>query len=205
MRTYRHIYIYIHVNMPVYWYTRTYTHPCTPTHTCINHIYIYICVCRFHYYRKELDGMENAEEAHAMRGAHWTFNPQRLIQVIIIMCVMSHLYAWHNSFSYMSFGSSGEFVAKGDYKCVGFFCGSLFVLIGLFWHHWRHQWYLWHRDREYWKGVNALLSLWSLLYVSRDQVIRSIHAYVHIYISISYINIYKLIYMYIYICIYMGI
>lgn len=28
----------------------------------------------FHYYRKELDAMDDPKEAHARRGAHWTFN-----------------------------------------------------------------------------------------------------------------------------------
>ena len=36
----------------------------------------------FHYYRKELDAMPNAEEAHAKRGAHWTFDAKRFIDVI---------------------------------------------------------------------------------------------------------------------------
>ncbi|KAI4301168.1 hypothetical protein L6164_034474 [Bauhinia variegata] len=33
----------------------------------------------FHLYRSELDAMENPEEAHARRGAPWTFNPSRLL------------------------------------------------------------------------------------------------------------------------------
>ncbi|RDX86478.1 hypothetical protein CR513_32189 [Mucuna pruriens] len=33
----------------------------------------------FHLYRSELDAMENPEEAHARRGAPWTFNPMRLL------------------------------------------------------------------------------------------------------------------------------
>ncbi|KAK8473517.1 hypothetical protein PHAVU_001G156700 [Phaseolus vulgaris] len=33
----------------------------------------------FHLYRSELDAMENPEEAHARRGAPWTFNPLRLL------------------------------------------------------------------------------------------------------------------------------
>jgi hypothetical protein len=36
----------------------------------------------FHYYRRELDQMPNAEEAHAKRGSHWTFNAARLVQVV---------------------------------------------------------------------------------------------------------------------------
>lgn len=36
----------------------------------------------FHYYRKELDAMPNWQEAHAKRGSHWTFNSQRLLEVI---------------------------------------------------------------------------------------------------------------------------
>ncbi|XP_027352311.1 ATP-dependent kinase YFH7 isoform X2 [Abrus precatorius] len=33
----------------------------------------------FHLYRSELDAMEDPEEAHARRGAPWTFNPLRLL------------------------------------------------------------------------------------------------------------------------------
>ncbi|KAF7804685.1 putative uridine kinase C227.14 isoform X1 [Senna tora] len=33
----------------------------------------------FHLYRSELDAMEDPEEAHARRGAPWTFNPLRLV------------------------------------------------------------------------------------------------------------------------------
>ncbi|KAL5059638.1 hypothetical protein RYX36_031242 [Vicia faba] len=33
----------------------------------------------FHLYRSELDAMKNPEEAHARRGAPWTFNPTRLL------------------------------------------------------------------------------------------------------------------------------
>ena len=36
----------------------------------------------FHFYRAELDEMRNAEEAHAKRGAHWTFNAHRFIDVV---------------------------------------------------------------------------------------------------------------------------
>ncbi|KAG4916138.1 hypothetical protein JHK87_053695 [Glycine soja] len=36
----------------------------------------------FHLYRSELDEMENPEEAHARRGAPWTFNPLRLLQCL---------------------------------------------------------------------------------------------------------------------------
>ena len=35
----------------------------------------------FHLYRRELDQMPNAAEAHAKRGSHWTFNATRLVQV----------------------------------------------------------------------------------------------------------------------------
>ncbi|KAL5712396.1 hypothetical protein ACHQM5_014576 [Ranunculus cassubicifolius] len=33
----------------------------------------------FHLYRHELDAMENPKEAHARRGAPWTFDPERLL------------------------------------------------------------------------------------------------------------------------------
>lgn len=33
----------------------------------------------FHLYRSQLDAMENPEEAHARRGAPWTFNPELLL------------------------------------------------------------------------------------------------------------------------------
>ena len=35
----------------------------------------------FHFYRRELDAMQNAAEAHAKRGSYWTFNATRLVQV----------------------------------------------------------------------------------------------------------------------------
>ena len=40
------------------------------------------CFEGFHYYRKELDAMENPEEAHARRGAHWTFNADQFVQAV---------------------------------------------------------------------------------------------------------------------------
>jgi len=39
----------------------------------------------FHYYRHELDQMPNANEAHAKRGAHWTFNAERLVSTLTAM------------------------------------------------------------------------------------------------------------------------
>ncbi|KAI5426553.1 hypothetical protein KIW84_032114 [Lathyrus oleraceus] len=36
----------------------------------------------FHLYRSELDAMKNPEEAHARRGAPWTFNPTRLLMCL---------------------------------------------------------------------------------------------------------------------------
>ncbi|KAK7245406.1 hypothetical protein RIF29_40250 [Crotalaria pallida] len=36
----------------------------------------------FHLYRSELDAMENPGEAHARRGAPWTFNPSRLLMCL---------------------------------------------------------------------------------------------------------------------------
>lgn len=36
----------------------------------------------YHYTRARLDQMEDAEEAHARRGAHWTYNAEAFIQAI---------------------------------------------------------------------------------------------------------------------------
>lgn len=36
----------------------------------------------FHYYRRQLDEMPNPAEAHARRGAHWTFNAQAYVRCI---------------------------------------------------------------------------------------------------------------------------
>ncbi|KAK9839948.1 hypothetical protein WJX74_000964 [Apatococcus lobatus] len=36
----------------------------------------------FHYTRAQLDGMEDPEEAHAKRGAHWTFNGPSFVKAI---------------------------------------------------------------------------------------------------------------------------
>ncbi|KAI4319488.1 hypothetical protein MLD38_033078 [Melastoma candidum] len=36
----------------------------------------------FHLYRCQLDSMENPEEAHARRGAPWTFDPKRMLKCI---------------------------------------------------------------------------------------------------------------------------
>eukprot|EP00192_Tetraselmis_astigmatica_P018530 CAMPEP_0117667392 /NCGR_PEP_ID=MMETSP0804-20121206/10937_1 /TAXON_ID=1074897 /ORGANISM="Tetraselmis astigmatica, Strain CCMP880" /LENGTH=235 /DNA_ID=CAMNT_0005475105 /DNA_START=308 /DNA_END=1016 /DNA_ORIENTATION=- len=36
----------------------------------------------FHFYRKELDAMEDPEQAHAQRGAHWTFNAQAFTECL---------------------------------------------------------------------------------------------------------------------------
>ena len=36
----------------------------------------------FHYYRTELDAMPDPKEAHARRGAHWTFNAQAFVTAI---------------------------------------------------------------------------------------------------------------------------
>eukprot|EP00961_Rhodomonas_salina_P041794 561925-Rhodomonas_salina.1 len=37
----------------------------------------------FHFYREELDKMSNPVEAHDKRGAHWTFNAERLVQTLV--------------------------------------------------------------------------------------------------------------------------
>ena len=36
----------------------------------------------YHYTRARLDQMEDPEEAHARRGAHWTYNAEAFIQAI---------------------------------------------------------------------------------------------------------------------------
>ncbi|TPX63417.1 hypothetical protein SpCBS45565_g06606 [Spizellomyces sp. 'palustris'] len=36
----------------------------------------------FHLYKSELDNMENPSMAHAHRGAHFTFNPNRLLELV---------------------------------------------------------------------------------------------------------------------------
>eukprot|EP01121_Diplochlamys_sp_Union-15-3_P022326 TRINITY_DN9460_c0_g1_i1.p1 TRINITY_DN9460_c0_g1~~TRINITY_DN9460_c0_g1_i1.p1 ORF type:complete len:168 (+),score=39.06 TRINITY_DN9460_c0_g1_i1:162-665(+) len=36
----------------------------------------------FHYYRRELNEMENPTEAHRKRGAHWTFNAKALYNLL---------------------------------------------------------------------------------------------------------------------------
>lgn len=33
-----------------------------------------LSIAGYHYYRSELDAMEDPEALHARRGAHWTFN-----------------------------------------------------------------------------------------------------------------------------------
>lgn len=44
---------------------------------------VHIDFCEgFHYYRKELDEMEDPEEAHAKRGAHWTFNASEFVNAV---------------------------------------------------------------------------------------------------------------------------
>jgi pantothenate kinase len=34
----------------------------------------------YHYYRSELDAMDDPAELHRRRGAHWTFNADRFIR-----------------------------------------------------------------------------------------------------------------------------
>lgn len=36
----------------------------------------------FHFYRKELDAMQDSEEAHKRRGAHWTFDSHAFVRCI---------------------------------------------------------------------------------------------------------------------------
>ncbi|AES89493.1 phosphoribulokinase/uridine kinase family protein [Medicago truncatula] len=47
----------------------------------------------FHLYRSELDAMKNPEEAHARRGAPWTFNPTRLLTCLKNVRVHGSVYA----------------------------------------------------------------------------------------------------------------
>lgn len=47
----------------------------------------------FHLYRSELDAMENPEEAHARRGAPWTFNPQQLLECLKTLRSQGSVYA----------------------------------------------------------------------------------------------------------------
>ncbi|XP_061369081.1 putative uridine kinase C227.14 isoform X2 [Gastrolobium bilobum] len=47
----------------------------------------------FHLYRSELDAMENPEEAHARRGAPWTFNPLRLLTCLKNLRLHGSVYA----------------------------------------------------------------------------------------------------------------
>ncbi|CAJ1902707.1 unnamed protein product [Sphenostylis stenocarpa] len=46
----------------------------------------------FHLYRSELDAMENPEEAHARRGAPWTFNPLRLLTCLKNLRINGSVY-----------------------------------------------------------------------------------------------------------------
>ncbi|CAK8543526.1 unnamed protein product [Lathyrus sativus] len=46
----------------------------------------------FHLYRSELDAMKNPEEAHARRGAPWTFNPMRLLTCLKNLKVHGSVY-----------------------------------------------------------------------------------------------------------------
>ncbi|KAK7396404.1 hypothetical protein VNO78_17393 [Psophocarpus tetragonolobus] len=46
----------------------------------------------FHLYRSELDAMENPEEAHARRGAPWTFNPLRLLTCLKNLRIHGSVY-----------------------------------------------------------------------------------------------------------------
>ncbi|XP_050945864.1 putative uridine kinase C227.14 isoform X1 [Cucumis melo] len=47
----------------------------------------------FHLYRSQLDSMENPEEAHARRGAPWTFNPQLLLTCLKTLRSQGSVYA----------------------------------------------------------------------------------------------------------------
>ncbi|XP_028807965.1 putative uridine kinase C227.14 isoform X2 [Neltuma alba] len=47
----------------------------------------------FHLYRSELDAMEDPQEAHARRGAPWTFNPSRLLACLKSLRSQGSVYA----------------------------------------------------------------------------------------------------------------
>ncbi|KAK4749177.1 hypothetical protein SAY87_026626 [Trapa incisa] len=47
----------------------------------------------FHLYRSQLDAMENPEEAHARRGAPWTFDPMLLLQCLRNLRAQGSVYA----------------------------------------------------------------------------------------------------------------
>ncbi|KAI9071935.1 hypothetical protein K1719_037641 [Acacia pycnantha] len=47
----------------------------------------------FHLYRSELDAMEDPQEAHARRGAPWTFNPSRLLTCLKNLRSQGSVYA----------------------------------------------------------------------------------------------------------------
>ncbi|PRQ25976.1 putative uridine kinase [Rosa chinensis] len=47
----------------------------------------------YHLYRSQLDAMENPEEAHARRGAPWTFNPQLILKSLKTLRSQGSVYA----------------------------------------------------------------------------------------------------------------
>ncbi|XP_058209005.1 putative uridine kinase C227.14 isoform X5 [Rhododendron vialii] len=47
----------------------------------------------FHLYRHQLDAMEDPEEAHARRGAPWTFDPELLLKCLNTLRVQGSVYA----------------------------------------------------------------------------------------------------------------
>ncbi|XVF80896.1 hypothetical protein PTKIN_Ptkin15bG0111800 [Pterospermum kingtungense] len=47
----------------------------------------------FHLYRSQLDAMENPEEAHAKRGAPWTFDPVLLLNCLKNLRNQGSVYA----------------------------------------------------------------------------------------------------------------
>lgn len=46
----------------------------------------------YHYSREQLDKMEDPEEAHARRGAHWTYDAEAFIDAIQALKGSSKLY-----------------------------------------------------------------------------------------------------------------
>ncbi|KAL9267783.1 F-box/LRR-repeat protein 17-like protein [Drosera capensis] len=47
----------------------------------------------FHLYRHQLDAMEDPKEAHARRGAPWTFDPARLLKCLQTLRTQGYVYA----------------------------------------------------------------------------------------------------------------
>ncbi|KFY20421.1 hypothetical protein V491_03730, partial [Pseudogymnoascus sp. VKM F-3775] len=51
-------------------------HPSSPP------LAVYVPMDGFHLTRAQLSAMPNAAEAHRRRGAHWTFDPEKLLELV---------------------------------------------------------------------------------------------------------------------------